>query len=292
MKTTIEHFSFYIQLILMFLVIFITYKLHRLLNMAKHNRKRNVPDMGDGKKVNSPRSEDTTDKSPIVYQRGKLSRPLNISKRPLTDRQKEFLELVLDKKCKLMFISGPAGSSKTYMAIYAGLTLMSEKRVSDIIYVRSAVESSDYSLGFLPGEMKDKLSPYLQPLEEKIEELLPKDDISILKKEDRLIPMPIGFVRGASWNAKCIIADESQNFSKKEILTLISRVGEFSKLLVCADPEQSDINGKSGFIPMMNHFNDEESRSNGIYTFEFTEEDIVRSALVKFIIGKMKTYPN
>ena len=234
-------------------------------------------------------SKEMTDCSPVVYQKEKLTRPLSISKRPLTDRQHEFLDLVLDKKCKMIFVNGPAGSSKTFMAIYAGLTLMSDKKLSDIIYIRSAVESADYSLGFLPGEMKDKLDPYLQPLEEKLEELLPKQDITMLKKESRLIPQPIGFARGLNWNAKCIIADEAQNFSTRELTTLITRTGEFSKVFICADPSQSDINGKSGFLPIMNQFNDEESRANGIYCFEFFEEDIVRSALVKFIITRINS---
>ena len=255
--------------------------------MPKRKHKKIVPDMNVGSK---PRSEDTVDKSPIVFQKGKLARPLKINTRPLTDRQKEFLALALDKKCKLMFVSGPAGSSKTFMAIYAGLTLMSEKRLSDIIYVRSAVESSDTSLGYLPGEMKDKLHPYLQPLEEKLEELLPRDDVAMLKKEDRLEPMPVGFMRGLNWNAKFILADEAQNMTHKELTTLITRIGEFSKVFICGDPMQSDINGKSGFTNMMKHFDDDHSKENGIYTFEFTAEDIVRSALVKFIIGKLKTF--
>ncbi len=74
----------------------------------------------------------------------------------------------------------------------------------------------------------------------------------------------------------------------KELTTLITRVGEFSKVFILGDPDQSDINGKSGFIKMMNHFEDTESRENGIHTFKFDEDDIVRSALVRFIIKKLK----
>jgi phosphate starvation-inducible PhoH-like protein len=117
---------------------------------------------------------------------------------------------------------------------------------------------------------------------------LPKHDIDKLKKEERIHGFPINFLRGLSWNAKCIVADEAQNMSKKELTTLITRVGEFSKLFICGDPDQSDINGKSGFVPMMNIFDDEESRNNGIYVFKFDEDDIVRSGLVKFILKKLK----
>jgi phosphate starvation-inducible protein PhoH len=74
----------------------------------------------------------------------------------------------------------------------------------------------------------------------------------------------------------------------KELVTLVTRVGEFSKVFILGDPDQSDINGKSGFVKMMNHFEDTESRENGIHTFKFDEDDIVRSALVRFIIKKLK----
>jgi len=228
------------------------------------------------------------DTSPKVHQNEKIKESVRIDDRQLTSKQIELLNLLQNKTTKLVFISGPAGTAKTYTSILAGLTLLNHKRVSEIIYVRSIVESSDSKLGFLPGEMDEKMSPYIQPLIDKLEELLPKHDIDKLKKEERIHGFPINFLRGLSWNAKCIVADEAQNMSKKELITLITRVGEFSKLFICGDPDQSDINGKSGFVPMMNVFDDEESRNNGIYVFKFDEEDIVRSGLVKFILKKLK----
>jgi phosphate starvation-inducible PhoH-like protein len=228
------------------------------------------------------------DTSPKVHQNEKIKESVRIDERQLTSKQIELLNLLQNKTTKLVFISGPAGTAKTYTSILAGLTLLNHKRVSEIVYVRSIVESSDSKLGFLPGEMDEKMSPYIQPLIDKLEELLPKHDIDKLKKEERIHGFPINFLRGLSWNAKCIVADEAQNMSKKELITLITRVGEFSKLFICGDPDQSDINGKSGFVPMMNVFDDEESRNNGIYVFKFDEDDIVRSGLVKFILKKLK----
>lgn len=188
----------------------------------------------------------------------------------------------------MVFIAGPAGTAKTFTSILAGLQLINEKKVSEIIYVRSAVESSDSKLGFLPGEMDEKMSPYIQPLVDKLEELLPRHDIEKLKKEERIHGFPINFLRGLNWNAKVIVADEAQNMTKKELITLVTRVGQFSKLYICGDPDQSDIGVKSGFSSMVNIFSDDESKENGIYTFRFTEEDIVRSELVKFILKKLK----
>jgi len=228
------------------------------------------------------------DTSPKVHQNEKIKESVRIDERQLTPKQIELLNLLQNKTTKLVFISGPAGTAKTYTSILAGLTLLNHKRVSEIVYVRSIVESSDNKLGFLPGEMDEKMSPYIQPLLDKLEELLPKHDIDKLKKEERIHGFPINFLRGLSWNAKCIVADEAQNMTKKELITLITRVGEFSKLFICGDPDQSDINGKSGFVPTMNIFDDEESRNNGIYVYKFDEEDIVRSGLVKFILKKLK----
>jgi phosphate starvation-inducible PhoH-like protein len=228
------------------------------------------------------------DTSPIIPQRNKIKNTIEISEREFTEKQKEFLKLALDRDVKLMFVSGPAGTSKTYLSVLAALKLLNQKRVSDLLYLRSAVESADCKIGFLPGETEEKMAPYIQPLLDKLSELISKPAIDALQKENRLDSIPIGFLRGLNWNAKCIIADEAQNMTIKEITTLITRTGEFSKVLVLGDPDQSDINGKSGFKKMFDIFNDDESKENGICTFTFTEEDIVRSGLVKFIIKKLK----
>ncbi len=229
------------------------------------------------------------DTSPKIPQNDKLKDCIKINDRELTPKQVELLKTLRDKDTKMVFISGPAGTSKTFTSVLAGLHLINEKRVSEIIYVRSAVESSDSKLGFLPGEMDDKLSPYVQPLIDKLEELLQRSDIEKLKKEERIHGFPINFLRGLNWNAKVIVADEAQNMTKKELITLITRVGEFSKLYICGDPDQSDINGKSGFTQIMNIFDDEESKQNGIFLFKFDDDDIVRSGLVKFILKKLKS---
>ena len=188
----------------------------------------------------------------------------------------------------MIFVSGPAGTAKTYLSVLASLKLMNEKRVSDLMYIRSAVESSDSKLGFLPGECNEKMAPYLQPLIDKLDELLPASEVRSLQLEGRVESVPVGFLRGLSWNAKAVVADEAQNMTSKELLTLITRVGEFSKIFVLGDTDQTDIGVKSGFRKMFDTFNDEESKENGIYTFSFDEEDIVRSKLVKFIIKKIK----
>ena len=233
----------------------------------------------------------TKDKSLIVHQNEKIGRPVVIRQRPdLTDKQKEFLKLALDNNTKIIFLSGPAGSSKSFLAVLASLELMNMKKISDIIYIRSIVESSDNKMGFLPGDASEKLSPYLEPLLEKLEEMLDTSDINNLQKEKRIEGKPTGYLRGLSWNAKAIIMDEAQNSTYKEITTLLTRIGHFSKLFICGDPMQSDINGKSGFEKMCNVFNDEESKIQGVHTFYLTEADIVRSEIVRYIVKKLELY--
>ena len=234
------------------------------------------------------KNKSTKDTSPLVPQKSKIKNELAITKRELTEKQKQFLELALDKNTKMIFISGPAGTSKTYVSIMAALQLLNLKKVSDLIYLRSAVESADSKIGFLPGEANEKMAPYMQPLLEKLTELLPKAEVDILEKDGRVSSIPIGFLRGLNWNAKCIIADEAQNMTQKEIITLITRTGEFSKVFIIGDPEQTDIGNKSGFTKVFNLFDDVDSKENGIFTFKFTEDDIVRSGLVKYIIKKIK----
>jgi phosphate starvation-inducible PhoH-like protein len=232
--------------------------------------------------------KEAQDNSPVVYQKDKISTPLNIIKRELTEKQKQFVELALDKSTKMILVSGPSGTTKTYLAVLSALMLMNQKKISDIVYVRSIVESADVKMGTLPGEKDDKISPYRQPLMDKLDELLPNSDVHYLTKEQRVEGLPVGYLRGLNWNAKAIIGDEMQNCTRKEIITLMTRTGEFSKVFLLGDPMQTDIRANSGFKEMFNLFNDDESKTHGIYTFEFGEDDILRSALVKFIVHKIK----
>jgi phosphate starvation-inducible protein PhoH and related proteins len=228
------------------------------------------------------------DRSPVVHQRQKIDHFLRIINRELTEKQKKFIELAMDKQVKLLLVSGPAGTTKTYLSVLVSLLLMNEKKISDILYVRSIVESADVKMGTLPGEADDKLSPFKRPLIDKLDELLPKEDIQYLIKDNRVEGLPIGYLRGLNWNAKAVIGDELQNCTKKELITMMTRMGEFSKLFMCGDPQQSDIGPRSGFRDIYNLFNDDESKQHGIYTFEFTDDDILRSAIVKFIVKKIK----
>ena len=207
-----------------------------------------------------------------------------------TARQRRFLATLLDPNVKIFFVSGPAGSSKTYMSLYGCLRLMAEDTEKELLYVRSIAESADKGLGSLPGDITEKFNPFLMPLYDKLEEIVFEGDTAFLKQKGRISAVPINFLRGANWSNKLIVADEAQNFTFKELTTLITRLGEDSKLIICGDFMQSDINGKTGFGEMFDLFNDESSVENGIHSFKFTRSDIVRSKILKFIISKLETH--
>lgn len=235
--------------------------------------------------------ENKKDTSPIVPQRSKFKGELSIREFPWTDKQKQIISAILDKNNKIVFIDGCAGTSKTLLAVYGGLKLLNEKRISDIIYVRSPIESASRSMGYVKGDNDEKFAPYIGPLEDKLEELLCSGDINALKGDVRIKGSPVNYLRGASWAAKYIVSDESQNFNFKELTTIITRLGKFSKLIIIGDTAQSDIRD-SGFYEMFNLFNDEESREKGIISFKLNKEDIMRSEELKFIIEKIESRNN
>ena len=211
---------------------------------------------------------------------------ISLNCKKLTSKQKKFLEIALNPKTNVVFISGPAGSTKTYIAVYSALRLLVAQRDLDLLYIRTIIESADKGLGALPGDLHEKFNPYMAPLEDKLYEILPKSNTSKseLFEQGRIDAMPINFLRGASWINKVVIMDEAQNATFKELTTLITRIGENTKLFICGDFMQSDINGKSGFSDIFNLFNDSESAKKGIHCFSFLEEDIMRSEILKYII--------
>lgn len=238
----------------------------------------------------SKNKKNKKDQSPYVYQDDKFKGKLQFKdKINWTDKQKKFLDIASNKDTRLVFIKGPAGSSKSILAVYAALLMLDQKKVSEVMYVRSAVESSDSKIGYLPGSNEEKMMYYNLPFMDKLYELLPDGDVEALKKQNKISCFSTNFARGMSWNAKAIIMDEVQNSSKKEIVTILTRLGHFSRCFVLADPLQTDLpQGKGGaFEELYKLFDNQESREHGIHVFEFNEEDIMRSGLVKFLVKKL-----
>jgi phosphate starvation-inducible PhoH-like protein len=233
----------------------------------------------------------SSDTTPYVWQRDKINFELKLRELPWTEKQKKLIEIILNKKTKCVFISGPAGTSKTSTAVYGALQLLNAKKMSDIIFVRSAVESADSKIGYLPGTIDEKFEAYIAPFTEKMEEFLDVGTIKKLHGDNRINAMPVNYIRGLHWPAKVIIVDECQNITFKELVTTITRLGEFSKIIFLGDPHQTDLptNKSGGFTRLCKLFNDKESEDKGIFHFEFGVEDIVRSEFVKFVVSKLES---
>lgn len=259
-------------------------------------RRKKEPDAGGkvkirgGKEVVSAVMNDSPHDEKFIVE-NPIKKQIKINQFPWTEKQKEFFRIALDYNTKVVFVNGPAGTSKTLLATYCGLQLLNMKAASDIMYLRSAVESSDRSLGFLPGTADEKLRFYNLPFLDKLDELLLETKPEKLEEQNRVSMFPVNFARGMNWRGKCVILDEAQNSTEKEIITVLTRMAQGSRCFVLADPGQTDIRSESsqgGFSKLSNVFSEEDSVAMGIYTFNFTEEDIMRSELVKFIIKKIR----
>src|SRR5574343_39969 len=121
------------------------------------------------------------DDSVRVHHKHKLKNPITIRELTLTEKQKQFLELALNNDVQILIIKGVAGTSKTALSVYAALTLLNNKRVSDIVMVRSIVESADSKMGYLPGSSSDKMQPYMMPFLDKLDMFLSNQDIKHLQ---------------------------------------------------------------------------------------------------------------
>ncbi len=229
------------------------------------------------------------DPSPYCYQNKKLGLDFPLeTKIPWTKKQLEFLRLAQDKKTKLIFLKGDPGTGKSLISVYAGLLALKDKKVSDIVYVRTLVEIGNKTMGFLPGDSNEKTSEYLVPMLNKLYELIGERNTEELTKKGMISGKPVNFLRGCQFTGKYVIADEFQNFCLPEAISFLTRIGEFSKVIVCGDTLQNDIGKASVFGKFYDLFDSEESRNNGIFTFEFDEDDILRSEILKFIVKKIK----
>ncbi len=210
----------------------------------------------------------------------------------LRDVHKSFEALAFSKQSNMVFVDGPAGSAKTYCAARTGLHLLKSRSVEEMVYIRSIIESASKSMGALPGEVEDKFSPWVIPLKEKLDELLPPGVSKDLLERNIVRAIPVNYVRGLTFNDAVVVVDEAQNLTRSELITIMTRMGERSKMIIIGDTQQSDINGKSGFKEIYDIFDDEESEQAGMYCFKFEHCDIVRSAVVSYIISKLNSINN
>ncbi len=187
----------------------------------------------------------------------------------------------------LVFAIGPAGSGKTFIAIALAVRALKNKEVRKIILSRPAVEAGE-KLGFLPGEMKDKLDPYLQPLYDALEDMIPAAKLKDYMENNVIQIAPLAFMRGRTLNDAVIILDEAQNTTTHQIKMFLTRLGMNAKMIVTGDVTQIDLPASttSGLIQAMQILRD----VKGIGRIEFTKKDIVRHKLVQHIVEAYENF--
>lgn len=203
------------------------------------------------------------------------------------DKHKSFIGTTIRPDTKMVFVDGPAGTAKTYLATYCAASLLKKHVVENIIYIRSVVESASQKMGSLPGEVDDKFAPWSMPMVEKLDELVGIPARKELIERSFVSCVPVNFVRGLTFNDSVVIVDEAQNLTQGELITILTRFGANSKFIIVGDTRQSDIGNRSGFGPVMRCFNNVESEDQDIFTFEFGEDEIVRSEILKFIVKQL-----
>lgn len=246
---------------------------------AKKASRRAKSGNADGKKP---------DNSPYVHQKDKINFDLNIREYNWTEKQKEIIGAALEKKASMVMVDGIWGSGKTLVSLYACLQLLQRKKISNILYVRNAVQSGSGTLGWLPGDSEAKMAPWTTPLKQKLDELLPPAQADKLIREGVVESQPVAFLRGTSYNAYGVVIDEMGCMTKEDILLTLSRVGKFSYVFGVGDSWQVDVKN-SGFREIYDIFDDDESKEHGIYTFELQDEmDVMRSEFLKYVMSKVK----
>lgn len=203
-------------------------------------------------------------------------------------KQKDFFDLCRSDDTSLLICDGPAGVGKSLIAIYAALKMIKAGKYERIMYVRTPIDSSDAGIGYLPGDIYEKTTNYMIPMEEKLNKLLTYDQIKMLLNEDLIESTVNSYMRGRSINDTIVIVDEIQNYTIPEIKTLLTRFEENTKIIGLGDKSQSDIGIKSCLNKLILMFGHEDETSeaynHGVFTFKFDIDDIVRSELTKYIV--------
>ena len=214
-----------------------------------------------------------------------LSTVVKLDVRPRTVGQKAYIEAI--EKYDIVFGIGPAGTGKTYLAVAEAVAGLKNKLFNRIILVRPAVEAGE-SLGFLPGDIRAKVDPYLRPVYDALHDMLPADKIKKLMELGVIEIVPLAFMRGRTLNNSFAILDEAQNTTVPQMKMFLTRIGEGSKAVVTGDVTQIDLDRKrlSGLIAIQKILRN----ISDVKFCYLTDKDVVRHRLVKDIIRAFERY--
>jgi phosphate starvation-inducible protein PhoH and related proteins len=198
---------------------------------------------------------------------------------PRTPTQRVYVQELF--KREMVFGIGPAGTGKTYLAVAAAVAMFLDGRVDRIVLSRPAVEAGE-RLGFLPGDMKEKIDPYLRPLYDALNDMIPARQAAKLMEEGKIEVAPLAFMRGRTLAHAFVVLDEAQNCSEMQMKMFLTRMGEGSRMAITGDPTQIDLprGQRSGLVQALGYLQGVE----GIGFVEFSASDVVRHPLVARIV--------
>jgi len=233
----------------------------------------------DRNRANKMQELNTQAQDEYQYQRKrKPVKPLA----PINEAQGQYM-CAIDSK-QLTFGLGPAGTGKTYICTRMACDMLDNKEISKIIVTRPAVEASDGGIGFLPGDIHEKFAPYFAPFRAVFDEVWGASKTEYLIKTGVIEIAPLEFIRGLTFKEAFVILDEAQNTTPGQMKLFLTRLGEDAKVVIIGDLSQKDITGQSGLQDAVDRLDTEHMRKKYVYVHEFTEDDIVRSGIVKEIL--------
>ena len=198
---------------------------------------------------------------------------------PRSEKQKKYVRAL--KESEIIISAGPAGTGKTFLAVAIALTMLLDKKIERIILSRPAVEAGE-RLGFLPGDMREKVDPYLRPLYDSLYDLLDFEKIQKKIEVGDIEIAPLAFMRGRTLKNSFAILDEAQNATDTQIKMFLTRIGENSKIVINGDPSQIDLPNKS--LSGLNRSKELLGHLNEISVVDFDHTDVVRNPLVSKIV--------
>jgi len=203
-----------------------------------------------------------------------------------SETQREYMEMLKSNKYKMIIANGAAGTGKTLLACQSAIKNLYDKNIEKVIITRPVV-SVEEDIGFLPGTINKKMDPWTRPIMDIFNEYHSKNTVKSMMKENIIEISPLGFMRGRTFKNSFIIADEMQNCSPNQMLMLLTRIGENSKIVITGDLKQCD-KYDSGLKDLLNkinlYYNEDEMKNDGIGIIEFSSKDIQRSKLVNTIL--------
>ncbi len=239
------------------------------VRLAQHNR------TGKGEKITDDR-HDLKSLSQEKYALKTTKRTVY----PRNETQATYIESILKHDC--VFGLGPAGTGKTYIAAAAAIAMLQADKIDRVILCRPAIEAGE-RLGFLPGDMKEKIDPYLRPLYDALADVMFRDKLEKAMISEIIEVAPLAFMRGRTLARAFVILDEAQNTTTMQMKMFLTRLGEGSRMVITGDPSQIDLppGTKSGLVDALQVL----KGVNGIDVVEFSEKDVVRHPLVGRIVG-------